>query len=504
MQTCGKPYFLCEKGVNSSENQGNMYLWAMKPSIKLPIEDFDYHLPDQSIAYTPASNRSDSKLLVWNKEIVAESTYNHIASFMPEKGALYFNNSKVIAARIHFQKANNSTIEIFCLEPSNNYQPISMAMQATQKVEWICLVGGAKKWKEDYLEKEFEIIQPSINGENLGENIGEDKVENKPIKNTNNSITIIVKAKKIKSIDGKFLIEFSWDNETISFSEIIEHIGSIPLPPYIQRATTEEDKDRYQTTYAKEEGSVAAPTAGLHFNAAIFESLAQKKCSTDFISLHVGAGTFMPVKTAAITDHEMHAEVFEITKATLIHLIEIANQKELNPSNYTPVIAVGTTTLRTIESLYWLGVKLINNERLQENKDLHLMQWDAYASNLSAENESTENESNSDSSNNTNDDTTIDNNNSITVKEALSTLLSWMQSHQMDPLITSTQLMIVPGYKFKIANGLVTNFHQPKSTLLLIIAAITGDKWKSIYQHAIDNQYRFLSYGDGCFFTINA
>ena len=452
----------------------------MKPSIKLPIEDFDYHLPDQSIAYTPASNRSDSKLLVWNKEIIAESTYNHIASFMPEKAALYFNNSKVIAARIHFQKANNSTIEIFCLEPSNNYQPISMAMQATQKVEWICLVGGAKKWKEDYLEKEFELITPSKNGKD------------------NKGVTIKVRAKKIKSIDGKFLIEFSWDNNTISFSEIIEHIGSIPLPPYIQRATTEEDKDRYQTTYAKQEGSVAAPTAGLHFTTAIFESLAQKKCSTDFISLHVGAGTFMPVKTDNITDHEMHAEVFEITTATLTHLIEIAKQKELNPTDYTPVIAVGSTTLRTIETLYWLGVKLINNESLQKNKDLHLMQWDAYDANPRSENES-----NSGSSNNTNDDTTIDNNNSITVKEALSKLLSWMQSHQMTQLVTSTQLMIVPGYTFKIANGLVTNFHQPKSTLLLIIAAITGDNWKSIYQHAIENQYRFLSYGDGCFFKIN-
>ncbi len=473
MQTCGKPYFLCEKGVNSTENQGKMYLWAMKPSINLPIEDFDYHLPDQSIAYSPATNRSDSKLLVWDKKIIAESTYNHIASFIPEKAALYFNNSKVIAARIHFQKANNSTIEIFCLEPSNHYQPISKAMQATQKVEWICLVGGAKKWKEDYLEKEFELITPS---------------------NNNNGVTVKVCAKKIKSIDGKFLIEFSWDNDKISFSEIIEHIGSIPLPPYIQRATTEEDKDRYQTTYAKQEGSVAAPTAGLHFNAAIFESLAQKKCSTDFISLHVGAGTFMPVKTAHITDHEMHAEVFEITTATLNHLIEIVNQKELNPTNYTPVIAVGTTTLRTIESLYWLGVKLINNEKLQENKDLHLMQWDAYE---------TWNETYNETYNNTNNDINKDAKPSITVKNALSTLLSWMQSHQMHQLITSTQLMIVPGYSFKIANGLVTNFHQPKSTLLLIIAAITKDHWKSIYQHAIENQYRFLSYGDGCFFTIN-
>ena len=489
MQTCGKAYFLCEKEVNSSENQGNMYLWAMKPPISLPIQDFDYDLPDQSIAYTPATNRSDSKLLVWDKEIIAESTYNHIAKFIPEKAALFFNNSKVIAARIHFHKANNSTIEIFCLEPSAAYQPIAMAMQATQKVEWICLVGGAKKWKEDFLEKEFEIFQKSINGEN----IGKDKLAE-----NNNGVTIKVRAKKIKSLDGKFLIEFSWDNDIISFSEIIEHIGSIPLPPYIQRATTQEDKDRYQTTYAKEEGSVAAPTAGLHFNDAIFESLTEKKCSTNFISLHVGAGTFMPVKTDDITDHEMHAEVFEITTTTLTDLIEIAKQKELNPAQYTPVIAVGTTTLRTLETLYWLGVKLIHNPSLHENKDLHLVQWDAYVTN-----NEWDYETNSSSSNNTNHDHTIDTNNSIPVKDALGTLLSWMQSHQMHSLITSTQLMIVPGYSFKIANGLVTNFHQPKSTLLLIIAAITGDKWKNIYQHAIEHQYRFLSYGDGCYFAIN-
>lgn len=487
--------------MNSSENEDKMYLWAMKPSVKLPIEDFDYHLPDQSIAYTPASNRSDSKLLVWNKEIIAESTYNHIASFMPEKAALYFNNSKVIAARIHFQKANDTTIEIFCLEPSNNYQPISMAMQATQKVEWICLVGGAKKWKEDYLEKEFELIRPSNNGKykiapnNINDNNND--------KDNTNGITIKVRAKKIKSIDGKFLIEFSWDNENISFSEIIEHIGSIPLPPYIQRATTEEDKDRYQTTYAKQEGSVAAPTAGLHFNSAIFESLAQKKCSTDFISLHVGAGTFMPVKTAHITDHEMHAEVFEITTATLIHLIEIAKQKELNPTYYTPVIAVGTTTLRTLETLYWLGVKLINNEKLKENKDLHLMQWDAYDASHDSDNTTNNDKNNISNNNNTNNDIIKDAKPSITVKDALGTLIGWMQSHQMNQLITSTQLMIVPGYTFKIANGLVTNFHQPKSTLLLIIAAITGDEWKNIYKHAVENEYRFLSYGDGCFFTIN-
>jgi S-adenosylmethionine:tRNA ribosyltransferase-isomerase len=196
----------------------------------------------------------------------------------------------------------------------------------------------------------------------------------------------------------------------------------------------------------------------------------------------VGAGTFMPVKTDKITDHEMHAEVFEITTTTLTNLIAIAKQKEFNPAQHTPVIAVGTTTLRTLETLYWLGVKLIHNPSLQENKDLHLVQWDAYESN---------------------NDTNNDSKPSIAVKDALSKLLSWMQSHQMHSLVTSTQLMIVPGYSFKIVNGLVTNFHQPKSTLLLIIAAITGDKWKNIYQHAIDNDYRFLSYGDGCYFAIN-
>jgi S-adenosylmethionine:tRNA ribosyltransferase-isomerase len=211
----------------------------------------------------------------------------------------------------------------------------------------------------------------------------------------------------------------------------------------------------------------------------------------------------MPVKTAHITDHEMHAEVFEITTATLIHLIEIANQKELNPEAYTPVIAVGTTTLRTLETLYWLGVKLINNEKLKENKDLHLMQWDAYDASHDSDNATNNDKNNISNNNNTNNDIIKDEKPSITVKDALGTLLGWMQSHQMNQLITSTQLMIVPGYTFKIANGLVTNFHQPKSTLLLIIAAITGDEWKNIYKHAIENQYRFLSYGDGCFFTIN-
>jgi S-adenosylmethionine:tRNA ribosyltransferase-isomerase len=450
----------------------------MKQQANLPIQDFDYHLPDQSIAYTPTINRSDSKLLVWDKEIIAESTYEHIADFMPEKSTLFFNNSKVIAARIHFEKINNSVatnknsldnnnlietnsiIEIFCLEPSAKFNPVALAMQATSKVEWICLVGGAKKWKEGVLEKKFMLSSTT---------------------NSAQDATITVQAKKLANFDGKFLIEFSWNNADISFSEIIAHIGTIPLPPYIHRNTTEADKDRYQTTYAVAEGSVAAPTAGLHFNNAIFESLATKNCNTAYITLHVGAGTFMPVKTENIAAHDMHAEFFEVTAATITQLIEMASQKEIS-NTAAPLIAVGTTTLRTLESLYWLGVKINSDEqgkkddnrKEMENTDLHLRQWDAYELN----------------------------DNNISPKMALCCLLNWMQSRQMTSLITTTQLMIVPGYTFKICNGLVTNFHQPKSTLLLIIAAITGNSWKLIYQHALDNQYRFLSYGDGCYFTI--
>ena len=285
-------------------------------------------------------------------------------------------------------------------------------------------------------------------------------------------------AKKIATNDGKFLIEFSWA-EDFHFSEIIEHIGNIPLPPYIQRATNTEDKERYQTTYAKEEGSVAAPTAGLHFNEKIFQSLAAKKINCQFLSLHVGAGTFLPVKTAHIDDHPMHAEFFEVPKSVIEFLLNKAIQKEQEEKS-GPVIAVGTTSLRTIESLYWLGVKLIQLKNTKgeikiPGLDLKLLQWDAYE----LQPFETSN------------------------KEALSTLLTWMEANQMSSLITSTQLMIVPGYTFKLCNGLVTNFHQPKSTLLLIIAAITGEKWKSIYQHAIQHDYRFLSYGDGSLFWIH-
>ncbi len=434
-----------------------MYLCPMFTKPKLAIQDFDYTLPDAQIANAPAGKRSDSKLLVWDTSIIAESNYAHIANFIPPNATLLFNNSKVIAARILFEKKSNSintilentenknsVIEIFCLEPTEKYTPVLLAMQATGKVEWNCLVGGAKKWKEDVLLKEVNI----------------------------NDETIIIKARKLKQEDGKFIIEFSWDKAQFTFSEILTAIGNIPLPPYIQRKANEKDKDRYQTTYAIEEGSVAAPTAGLHFNDEVFESLNQKNIQQKFLTLHVGAGTFMPVKADTIDEHNMHAEFIEVDAALIQYLGENAGLQN------SPIIAVGTTSLRTIESVYWMGVKAALYERNHQHSirsnDLHLGQWEAY--------ELAEH--------------------SLTVHEAMQALLNWLNTNNTNKLIAKTQLMVTPGYAFKICDALVTNFHQPKSTLLLIIAAITGDKWKEVYHHALQHEYRFLSYGDGCLFWI--
>jgi S-adenosylmethionine:tRNA ribosyltransferase-isomerase len=425
---------------------------------KIAIQDFDYNLPDAQIAYTPAAKRSESKLLVWDQTILAESKYVEIASFIPAGSTLLFNNSKVIAARILFEKNSsainiqnidtstvkqNSSIEIFCLEPTSNYTPVLLAMQAKNKVEWNCLVGGAKKWKEDALEKKVNI----------------------------NNQTVLVTAKKMQQVDGKFVIAFSW-NEDYTFSEILTAIGNIPLPPYIQRKANEEDKDRYQTTYAIEEGSVAAPTAGLHFDEVVFKTLSDKNIHQKYLTLHVGAGTFMPVKSETIDEHAMHAEFIDVDLNLIQYIAENAGAQD------KPLIAVGTTSLRTLESVYWMGVKAYKFE--QENKhpipsnEINLEQWEAYElADMK-----------------------------LSVKEAMNVLAAWLNKKGSTKLIAKTQLMVTPGYTFKICDALITNFHQPKSTLLLIIAAIVGDEWKTVYQHALSNQYRFLSYGDGCLFWI--
>jgi S-adenosylmethionine:tRNA ribosyltransferase-isomerase len=404
----------------------------------ISIEEYDYFLPEDRIAFQPAPNRSESKLLIWDKAIIAEDHYINIATHIPSNHSLIFNNSKVIAARILFEKQvaeNKSIIEIFCLEPTTPYLPAPLAMQANTKVSWICLVGGAKKWKELFLIKQIQIEE----------------------------VVIEFRAAKKEASNGKFVIEFSWNNSNYTFSELLHHIGKIPLPPYIQREANNTDIERYQTTYAKAEGSVAAPTAGLHFDAPVFTSLNAKEIKTDYLTLHVGAGTFMPVKTEFVEDHIMHAEFIEVSLQTIESL---ANYKQ-------PIVSVGTTSLRTLESLFWLGVKIKLNPSLKP-EEVKLDQWEAY------ENRNT----------------------TLTKVTALQTLIDWMHKYHLQQLITSTQLIITPGYQFKMVNGLVTNFHQPKSTLLLIIAAITGHDWKVIYQHAIQNKYRFLSYGDGCLFWI--
>jgi S-adenosylmethionine:tRNA ribosyltransferase-isomerase len=419
----------------------------------MKMADFDYDLPDERIAYTPAAKRSDSKLLVWDQHITAEAQYKDIANFIPAGHSLFFNNSKVIAARILFDKSNGlndleslqsseatssrkNKIEIFCLEPTAAYTPVQFAMQATNKVSWKCLVGGAKKWKTAFLQKELFY----------------------------DDIKILLSAKKIAQEEGHFIIEFSWDHPSIVFSEIIALVGQIPLPPYIQRAATETDKDRYQTTYAISEGSVAAPTAGLHFDEHVFTTLSAKGIDKKFITLHVGAGTFMPVKVDDFQDHLMHAEFIDVDFQTIEYLATTSDN----------VIAVGTTSLRTLESLYWLAIKIKHAPEIEVN-EINLLQWDAYT----LEDRKT------------------------TINEAMQFLKEWMLQKKLSSLIATTQLMVKPGYQFKICKGLITNFHQPKSTLLLIIAAIAGDEWKTVYQYALANEYRFLSYGDGCLFWFN-
>ena len=418
----------------------------IKPTIE--IAAFDYVLPEEKIALTPAPNRADSKLLVWDQQIIETSQYKFIANYLPENAQLFFNNSKVIAARIFFDKPSEhgtSPIEIFCLEPSKEYTPVSIAMEATTQVEWYCLIGGAKKWKEGPLSKEVWVEQKKI----------------------------IFNAEKITNENGQYLIRFTWNDKTISFSEILTQIGNIPLPPYIERAATNEDKDRYQTTYAKEEGSVAAPTAGLHFSKEVFDSLAQKNIHSNFVTLHVGAGTFMPVKAATIDQHVMHAEFIDLEFETIKHLKKLF-QKESKET----IVAIGTTSIRTLESLYWLGIQQYHIQKNNEtfaSSVLNLSQWEAYE---------------------------LDNS-SISKADALNALLIYLQKINSNHLFAKTQLMISPGYQFKICNALVTNFHQPKSTLLCLISAITGEAWKTIYDYALNNEFRFLSYGDGSLLWIN-
>ena len=413
----------------------------------ISIEDYSYDLPENKIAFHPLAERDASKLLIYHEGKIDEDIFRNITNHLPGGSLLVFNDTKVVEARILFQKPSGGIIEIFCLEPGDEYADLTTAFSQQQQVRWHCLVGGASKWKR---------------GQVLVKNIQEG----------NNNIEL--SARFIEKRKETFIIELSWTPVTLSFAEVLHITGAIPLPPYIKRAADPGDTERYQTVYAQSEGSVAAPTAGLHFTGKIFRDLKQKNIQTDFVTLHVGAGTFKPVKSATMAEHDMHAEWIDVDKSLIQNILNHLDNK---------IIAVGTTSLRTIESLYWFGVQMHDHADVETHHYASLRQWEPY--DLEKRN--------------------------IPVKIALEYLLQWLDDRELNRFIAKTQILISPGYEFKIVKGLITNFHQPKSTLLLLVAAFIGEDlptgqagWRKLYDYALANDFRFLSYGDGCLLLRNA
>ncbi|TBR19599.1 MAG: S-adenosylmethionine:tRNA ribosyltransferase-isomerase [Chitinophagaceae bacterium] len=401
----------------------------------LSIKDFSYSLPADRIAKFPLEKRDGSRLLIYNQGVISKDLYQNIANHIPENSLVIFNDTKVVEARILFEKTTGGMIEIFCLNTHEQYSDITLALKQKKNVLWHCLIGGASKWKH---------------GQILEKKVFFEKKE------------FTLKAQLVEKKKESFIVLLSWDELDLSFAEVLHVAGEIPLPPYLKRKVESTDADRYQTFYARDNGSVAAPTAGLHFTESIFKSFTQKNISKDFVTLHVGAGTFKPVTTDRMEEHEMHSEYIIVSKATIENIL-----KHLKKN----IIAVGTTSFRTIESLYWMGVKIIN----KEPENLSLSQWEIY--DLETEN--------------------------IAPQLALNALLLWMNENGFSRIIAQTKIIVAPGYKPKIVSALVTNFHQPQSTLLLLIASLIGNDWKKVYEFALLHNYRFLSYGDGNLIWIN-
>jgi S-adenosylmethionine:tRNA ribosyltransferase-isomerase len=399
----------------------------------LSVHDFTYELPEQKIARYPLPERDSSRLLIYKEGAIEEAIYRDIYQHLPPDSLLIFNNTKVVAARLLFQKPTGAVVEIFCLEPPPQYADMTTAMTQKGKVTWICLIGGASKWKPG------QILEKKMHW---------------------NDQEIVLHARYLGKEKDSFAIELSWTPESLTFAEVLHVAGNIPLPPYIKREVEQADSDRYQTIYANTEGSVAAPTAGLHFTDALFEQLDSKQIHREYVTLHVGAGTFKPVKSDTMGDHPMHAEFIDVRTSTIEGILQYLDKH---------ITVVGTTSLRTIESLYWLGVKTVHQPGLPL-EDLVVHQWDPYELNEKP----------------------------VSAKTALESLLQYMKAHKMDRIITKTSLLIAPGYTFQIPRALVTNFHQPQSTLLLLVAAFVGNDWRKIYTYALENEFRFLSYGDGC------
>ena len=399
------------------------------PNKNIRIEDYDYPLPESRIAYYPAEQRDSSKLLVFNKKenTITDSVFHNLPDFLSENHWIVFNNSKVIHARLLVHNATGAAIEIFCLEPLKPTSDPAVAFTLSGSVTWKCMVGNARKWKHP-----IEIEVP------LEEQV------------------IRIQAERGEAVEGTFEVTFSWAETEVSFAEWIEAYGKVPLPPYIRRDAEDTDTERYQTVYAKHDGSVAAPTAGLHFTDELLTTLVAKGVQTEYVTLHVGAGTFKPVSSETIGGHFMHEEKIVITE-DFIHKLLKNKGKQL--------IAVGTTVTRTLESLFVVGAKL----HLGLDNPLLVEQWETYENPAIHE---------------------------VTLDQSLAAILDYLQKQDTDMLRAATRLIILPTYKRHIVNGLITNFHQPKSTLLLLISNFLGDEWHRIYQHALDNGYRFLSYGD--------
>lgn len=404
----------------------------MHNPLEIKISDFDYPLKEENIAKYPLKQRDNAKLLCLNfdKEI-EEYHFSDIANLLDSDTFLVLNDTKVVYARLLFQKESGSIIEIFCLEPVD--KDIQLAYAQKGSCVWKCLVGNNKKWKQETISSSF-----------VGDNIN-----------------LTLTAKRLYQENETWIVEFSWDNKDLSFAEVLQYMGHVPLPPYLKRKDEESDKEDYQTIYAHQEGSVAAPTAGLHFSESTFQKLADKGVKTCFVTLHVGAGTFKPVSTETIDRHVMHTEQIVLKKENIEELLANLDKR---------VMCVGTTSVRTIESLYWHGVKILKNGN--RYSEIDVKQWEPYQEECR-----------------------------ISARESLQAILESMEKENRNVLIGQTQLMIAPGYEYRIVDAMITNFHQPKSTLLLLVSAMIGEDWKRVYQFALENNYRFLSFGDACMFT---
>lgn len=399
----------------------------MEETKHIKISDYNYPLPDERIAKFPLPVRDQSKLLVYRHGEVSETRFTSLPDYLEAGELMIFNNTKVIQARLHFRKETGALIEIFCLEPiqPNDYV---LNFQQTSHAAWLCMIGNLKKWKEGSLHKEMNV----------------------------KGHTITLTATRGECRGTSHWVDFTWDNPEITFADILEVFGELPIPPYLNRETQESDKETYQTVYSKIKGSVAAPTAGLHFTERVLQALRDKGVDLEEVTLHVGAGTFKPVKSEEIEGHEMHTEYISVNRQTIEKLIAHGGK----------AIAVGTTSVRTLESLYYIGVTIASHPDAGQ-EELHVRQWQPYETHPT-----------------------------MTTVESLQQILDYMKRHELEALHTSTQIIIAPGYTYHIVQKMVTNFHQPQSTLLLLVSAFVKGNWRTIYDYVLAHDFRFLSYGD--------